>query len=65
MPNMPGQELLALIRTVDPAAKVLISSGRVDDAVTQLHGETVLRKPYRMTEALAIIRGMLDQGSLV
>ena len=64
MPNMSGQELLARIRTVDPAAKVLVSTGRAD-AVAQLPGETVLRKPYRMTEALATIRDLLDQGSSV
>ena len=49
---------------MDPAAKVIISSGRAD-AVSQLPSETVLRKPYRMTEALATIRDMLDQGSPV
>ena len=64
LPNMSGQELLARIRTVDPAAKVIISSGRAD-AVSQLASETVLQKPYRMTEALATIRDMLEQGSSV
>ncbi len=59
LPNLSGQELLARIRAVNPAAKVLISSGRAD-ADTQLPGETLLQKPYQMLEALAAIRDMLD-----
>ena len=59
LPNMSGQELLARIRAVNPATKVLISSGR-GDAATQLPGETLLQKPYQMLEALAAIRDMLD-----
>ena len=62
MPNMSGKELLARIRTVVPAVKVLISSGHAD-AATQLPDETVLRKPYEMTHALATIRHLLDQGT--
>ena len=33
------------------------------DAVTQVPGETLLRKPYGMAEALATIRDRLDQGA--
>jgi two-component system cell cycle sensor histidine kinase/response regulator CckA len=57
MPNMSGQELLSHIRAVEPAAKVIISSGTGID----LPGETILKKPYGISDALTTIRDTLDE----
>ena len=58
LPGMSGQELLQLIRERAPDTRVIISTGRSD--VDDVEDERVLRKPYKVVEALDAIRQMLD-----
>lgn len=60
MPKMTGLELLNRIREVEPATKVIISSGQIDPDLRWLQGETILKKPYRLSEALGAIRSQFE-----
>lgn len=63
MPNMNGQEAFTILRTINPHAKVLLSSGYVSDTSVQdvLHAGAsgFLRKPYRMTQLAEVIQQIL------
>ena len=62
MPRMSGQELLSRIRGVDPGAKVIVSTGLSGEGLTDLQPDAIVRKPYRLTHLLSMIRQMLDGG---
>ncbi|MFO0800419.1 MAG: response regulator transcription factor [Gemmataceae bacterium] len=60
MPRMSGREAYLRIRSLDPAARVLLSTGFAADDVTTLTGPVgMLPKPYRPTELLDAVRAAL------
>ena len=63
MPKMSGQELLRHIRSVDPAAKVIVSSGNMDIDIEPSQIQGLLRKPYTIAQVLQEIRQVLDEGA--
>lgn len=65
MPNMNGQEAFTILRTINPKAKVLLSSGYVSDTsvqdVLRAGASGFLRKPYRMTQLAEVIQNILAE----
>jgi DNA-binding LytR/AlgR family response regulator len=63
MPVMSGVELAGRARDLVPDMPVLFASGYADLQVfgEQLSDETVVRKPYRLSELAARVEAMLDQ----
>jgi DNA-binding response OmpR family regulator len=60
MPRMSGREAFLRIREIDPAARVLLSTGYTAEDVSALDGLVgVLTKPYRPAELLAAVRAVL------
>ena len=59
LPKLSGQEILSRIRGATPGARVVISTGHT--LGPEMAGETLLRKPYRLREALNTIRRVLDE----
>jgi CheY-like chemotaxis protein len=65
MPEMDGLECLKHIREIDPDAKVIVASGfasngRAEDALRE-GAIASLKKPYEISEILALLRSRLDQ----
>jgi len=63
MPVMSGVELVKRVRDIAPDMPVLFASGYADLQVfgESLSEETVVRKPYRLSELAARIDAMIDQ----
>lgn len=62
MPRLSGREAFQRIRALDPAARVLISTGFTTDDVSSLSGRVgVLHKPYRPAELLTAVRNALPE----
>jgi two-component system, cell cycle sensor histidine kinase and response regulator CckA len=60
MPRLSGREAFLRIRALDPAARVLFSTGYAAEDVSTLTGPVgVLHKPYRPAELLAAVRATL------
>ncbi len=60
MPVMSGRDALERIRGVDPAARVLFSSGYAEDDLCELAGvRGLLPKPYRPADLLGAVRAVL------
>ena len=67
MPEMSGQEALQEIVTYDEKAKVILSSGSVDDTWSKSvlsRSQGFLRKPYKLDQLLITIRAILDEESV-
>ena len=64
MPELPGDEVLKQIRTEDPEAKIILSSGHTLDGPSDLVGpfepSNYLRKPYSYREMAEKLREVLD-----
>ncbi len=64
LPNMSGVELLETIKKLNPAAKVILASGYVEDEEKERairFGVTaLLPKPYQLDEVLRLVRTALD-----
>jgi CheY-like chemotaxis protein len=64
MPEMDGHKAFRKLREIDPAAKVLLSSGYVSEEdvqdVLQAGAAGFLRKPYRMVDLARKVRSILD-----
>jgi two-component system cell cycle sensor histidine kinase/response regulator CckA len=62
--GMGGKETLAALRSIDPAVKVIISSGYSDDPILadyREHGASgVLPKPYRLAELKSVLREVVE-----
>jgi PAS domain S-box-containing protein len=67
MPEMGGVETFRRIRAIDPAARVLVSSGYAGDGRLELllaeGAAGFLQKPYRLGALAAAIRQALGDGS--
>jgi CheY-like chemotaxis protein len=67
MPEMNAREAFFLLKKIDPAVKVLLSSGYVseEDAQDVLNAgaQGFLRKPYRMADLAKKIRSILDEST--
>ena len=65
MPGMSGKEACSAIRDIDPAAKVLYTSGYTMDIIKNRdlleEGTELLMKPVRPLEVLRKVREMLDR----
>ena len=62
MPKMTGQELLSHMLSLNPATKVIISTGNPDHSAETLGTQALLIKPYGMVRALQVIREVLDNA---
>ena len=64
MPRMSGREAFRHITRLDPAARVLFSTGYAADAIDELDGAFgLLHKPYRPHDLLAAVRAAVaDPG---
>ena len=58
---MSGQEVLANMRTLDPAVKVVVSTGYAEQPEKLMGTQATLLKPYRIEDALRTIRQVLDE----
>jgi PAS domain S-box-containing protein len=65
MPEMQGPELCRAIRQINPAAKVLLTSGySTSDELRKLiaEGTPFIQKPYQGDDLAARVRGILDES---
>ncbi len=64
MPNMSGRDTLFRLLEINPAVKVIISSGfEIDGPVKELikiGAKSALQKPYRMQDMVNLISKILD-----
>ena len=60
LPNVSGQEILARMSTLNPDVKVILSTGYAQHSAETLGARALLKKPYRITQALHMIREVLD-----
>jgi signal transduction histidine kinase len=65
LPKLSGEEVFARIRALDPAARVVFSTGYVREQKTkellQLGARGVVHKPYTITNLLKTTREVLDR----
>ncbi len=60
MPRMSGHDAFQHIRALDPAARVLFSTGYSAEDITEIDGAVgLLNKPYRPADLLAAVRAAL------
>jgi DNA-binding response OmpR family regulator len=60
MPRLTGAEAFRRIRMIDPAARVIFSTGFAAEDISSLPGALgVLPKPYRPAELLAAVRAAI------
>ncbi|MBI5341816.1 MAG: response regulator [Deltaproteobacteria bacterium] len=60
MPHLSGTEVLARIRTLDPHAKVILSSGHASRGTSR--ASAFLPKPYRADKLTRMVREVLDRS---
>jgi PAS domain S-box-containing protein len=67
LPGPSGIEVLGRLRREHPATRVVVASGAAPDGVAQsilAEGAfAVMRKPFRLSELRAVVRGVLDGAS--
>ena len=65
MPGMGGEKCLVEMLKIDPASKIIITSGLSSegkaDKLTGMGALSFLKKPYRLKELLTAVRWALDQ----
>ena len=61
MPGLSGREVLARIHGLDSEVKVVISTGYAEYRAETLGAKALLKKPYRLIQALETIRQVLDE----
>ena len=66
MPGMGGLMLVRTLRQIEPALKVIVSTGRTDDShaaeITALHVDGCLTKPYTTRNLLLKLSHVLHSG---
>ena len=64
MPQLDGAKTFDFLRIFDPAVKVILISGgeelRLRQILAQYPFDGVIRKPFRLQEALQIVRQVID-----
>jgi signal transduction histidine kinase len=61
MPRMGGAETAAALRALDPAVRIVLSTGYSDQSASAAgEGMLLLRKPYRRTELLRQVRAAME-----
>ncbi|MGE5313680.1 MAG: PAS domain S-box protein [Acidobacteriota bacterium] len=69
MPQMDGEALFARLSAIDPAVKVIISSGYLDNSskndMLAKGVKDVLTKPYKFSDIQRSIRTVLDRASAI
>lgn len=69
MPGMGGKQCLEKMLKTDPKAKVLITSGYLIDQQTMAFLERrargIVKKPFKVSELLRAVRGVLDKNWLM
>jgi len=63
MPRMDGIEATRRIRELEPGAKVIICSGRVDDIPSVINPDATLLKPFRVSDLREAVEGLLGPFS--
>jgi CheY-like chemotaxis protein len=63
MPRLSGRDAFRQIRTIDPRARILFSSGYSAEELTDVDGSVgMLAKPYRPAELLATVRTAISRS---
>ena len=64
MPGMGGLKCLEALLAVNPQAKVMVATGyadqEVEERIKELGGAGLISKPYRFTDLMSAVRGVLD-----
>ena len=61
IPNLSGQEVLERMLKLNPDVKVILSTGYTQYSADALGAKALLKKPYRLSQALQTIREVLDE----
>ncbi|HSG50402.1 MAG TPA: response regulator, partial [Longimicrobiales bacterium] len=66
MPRMDGYKALEAIREMNPGARVVLTTGNLQDAeeVQEVWGVPLLAKPYGSQELRAMVAGVLGRRSV-
>lgn len=65
MPMMPGPEVLQRLVEIDPAVKVIIASGDIDesdDKLKKMGAKGLIQKPFKLKELLECIRNVIESA---
>ena len=66
MPKMSGEECFKKLRVINPASKIIISTGYMYSNVNQLgiieKGNPVIRKPYKIELLSKVLSEVLSKG---
>ena len=69
MPGMGGKQCLEKLLRIDPEVKVLITSGYLIDQQTmgllEQRARGIVKKPFKVSELIRAVRGVLDKDWLV
>jgi two-component system cell cycle sensor histidine kinase/response regulator CckA len=64
MPELSGDQVLAAMRSKNPAVKVLVFTGLSDARIDRLTGVAILQKPAGVNELLQAVRGAIDNRAI-
>jgi PAS domain S-box-containing protein len=66
MPRVSGAEFIGQLRKIDPALRIIVSTGYSADAMalpkSKQQPNAAIQKPFRMTELAKLVRVILDGG---
>jgi signal transduction histidine kinase len=66
MPRVSGAEFIGQLRQIDPALRIIVSTGYSADAMalpkSKQQPNAAIQKPFRMTELAKLVRVILDGG---
>jgi CheY-like chemotaxis protein len=66
MPGMGGLKCLESMMTINPQAKIVVATGYADSEIEgkiyRLGGKLLIGKPYRFSDLMVTIRGILDHN---
>jgi CheY-like chemotaxis protein len=63
MPGMTGQEACGALRKVNPAVKILLSSGYAigEDEISGFGAQGFIHKPFRIDELAQAVRSLVER----